>query len=150
LTLSGADSAAHYQSVLDSVTFATTSTASTSRSISWTVSDGHLSSATPTSSVTVSLDQTFTATTGVDTFIGGSGNDTFIVTDTSQVNAGDKFDGGAGTDTIQIGNGGSFSSIDFSGAASDGVKGFLNIENIAFTNTSFSSAFFSSAQFGAG
>src|SRR5262249_39759588 len=82
---------------------------------------------------------------------GGTGNDTIIVTATAQVTSADTFDGGSGTDTIQIGTSGAGTSIDLSGAASDGVKGFLNIEGIAFANTSgTSTATFSSAQFGAG
>ncbi|MBV8187345.1 MAG: DUF4347 domain-containing protein, partial [Alphaproteobacteria bacterium] len=152
LTLSGNDTLAHYQSVLRSVTFSSTGATTGSRTIDWTVSDGIITSATPTSTVTVSDNLTFTATTGVDTFVAGAGNDTFIIPATNTVNAGDTFNGGVGgTDTIQIGTGGAGTNIDLSGAATDGVHGFLNIEDIAFTNTSgLSSATFSSAQFGPG
>ena len=151
LTLTGNDTLAHYQSVLSSVMFSSTGATTGSRTINWTVSDGIITSTTPTSTVTVTVNKTFTATTGVDTFTGDTGNDTFIVTATDQVSASDTFNGKTGTDTIQIGNGGGFSSIDFSGAASDGVKGFLNVEGIAFTNTSsLSTVVFGSAQFGSG
>ncbi|MDR3529653.1 MAG: DUF4347 domain-containing protein [Rhodopila sp.] len=51
LTLSGADTLAHYQTVLDSVKFSTTSTILGARTINWTVSDGVITSATPTSTV---------------------------------------------------------------------------------------------------
>jgi hypothetical protein len=59
LTLSGSDTLAHYQTVLDSVTFSSTSAnatnsgADTSRSLSWQVNDGTLNSNTVTSNVTV-------------------------------------------------------------------------------------------------
>jgi hypothetical protein len=59
LTLSGSASVANYQAVLDSVTFSSTSAnptnsgADTSRSLSWQVNDGTLSSNTVTSNVTV-------------------------------------------------------------------------------------------------
>jgi hypothetical protein len=59
LTLTGSDTLAHYQTVLDSVTFSsssanpTNSGADTSRSLSWQVNDGTLSSNTVTSNVTV-------------------------------------------------------------------------------------------------
>src|SRR5262249_23190321 len=78
-------------------------------------------------------------------FVGGGGNDTFIIPAANTVNAGDKFDGGAGNDTIQIGAGSANVSIDLSAAA------FNNMEGIAVTNPSgFSSALLRSTQFGAG
>ncbi|MGB9147794.1 MAG: hypothetical protein WCC14_18350, partial [Acidobacteriaceae bacterium] len=54
LSLTGTASAADYQSALDSVTFSTTSTSTTARTLDWTVSDGVVSSATTTSTVDVS------------------------------------------------------------------------------------------------
>src|SRR5262249_53407828 len=61
LTLSGVASAADYQAALDSVAFATIATTGGSRTIGWTVSDGHLASTTPTSSVTVVVAPTITS-----------------------------------------------------------------------------------------
>src|SRR5262249_1554890 len=100
-----------------------------------------------TTSDTVAL----TGSTGSESIVGGNENDTFIVASTAQVGSGDKYNGGGGTDTLQIGTAGAGTSIDLSGAASDGVNGFLNIEGIAFANTSgTSTATFNSDQFGAG
>ncbi len=53
LTLSGVDTLAHYQQVLDTVTFSSTGAVSGSRTIDWAVNDGVSSSATSTSTVTV-------------------------------------------------------------------------------------------------
>ena len=59
LLLSGSDTLAHYQSVLDSVTYASSSQnptnfgADTSRTISWVVNDGTLSSAAQTTTVAI-------------------------------------------------------------------------------------------------
>ncbi len=53
LTLSGSDTLAHYQQVLDSITFASTSGNTSSRTISWSASDGSLASNTPTTTVNV-------------------------------------------------------------------------------------------------
>ena len=69
LTFSGADTAANYQSVLDSVAFSTTGAAG-ARTIDWTISDGSLSSTTTTSTVDVVARETVTAGTTV-TFTGG-------------------------------------------------------------------------------
>jgi lipopolysaccharide export system protein LptA len=73
LTLTGSDTLAHYQQVLESVTYSSTSGnptnygADTSRTLSWLVNDGTLNSATVTSKVTV---------VGVDQapVLGGAGN----------------------------------------------------------------------------
>ena len=60
LSLSGSDTLGHYQQVLDSVTYAsssqnpTNSGADPSRTISWLVNDGTLNSATQTTTVTIS------------------------------------------------------------------------------------------------
>ena len=53
LTLTGNDTLANYQAVLRSVTFTSTGATAGARTINWTVSDGIISSTTPTSSVTV-------------------------------------------------------------------------------------------------
>ena len=53
LTLSGTDTLAHYQSVLGSVTFTSSSDTAGSRTVSWTVTDGIITSATPTSTVDI-------------------------------------------------------------------------------------------------
>ena len=59
LSLTGSDTLAHYQQVLDSVTYASTSQnptnfgADTSRTISWAVNDGTLNSATQTTTLAI-------------------------------------------------------------------------------------------------
>ncbi|HEY4167065.1 MAG TPA: DUF4347 domain-containing protein [Reyranella sp.] len=89
LSLTGVDTAAHYQSVLDSVTFATTSSASTSRTFSWSTTDGHLASATPTTTAAVNLPPVVTAGASV-TFNGGGPavvlDSSLNVTDSSSAN----------------------------------------------------------------
>jgi hypothetical protein len=55
LTLNGDATVADYQSALDAVTFATTSTSATPRTIGWTVSDGVVASATADSTVDVHI-----------------------------------------------------------------------------------------------
>ncbi len=63
LSLTGSDTLAHYQQVLDSVSYAsssqnpTNSGADPSRTISWVVNDGTLNSATQTTTVNISTDQ---------------------------------------------------------------------------------------------
>ena len=77
--------------------------------------------------------------------LGGAGDDTLVYTGTS-VAASTRYDGGGGTDTLQI-----LATGDFSGAASNGVDGFINIEAITFVDTSGTTiATFGAAQFGAG
>ena len=57
-----------------------------------------------------------------------------------------RYDGGDGTDTLQIGTTG-----DFCSAATDGADGFISIEGIKFVNGfGISTATFDAAQFGAG
>ena len=93
---------------------------------------------------------TFNATTGVDDLTGGNPGDTFVVTDTNQIQAADRFDGGDGTDTVLVGTA-SGVDVDLTAAAADGVNGFLNMEEIAFANTSGTSTVTVNAdQFGAG
>jgi len=94
---------------------------------------------------------TLNGSTGSETFIGSSQTDTLVVSATAQVSAGDRYDGGLGTDILQIGVAGAGTSIDLSAGATDGVNGFLNVEAINFTNTSgTSTATFNAGQFGAG
>ena len=93
---------------------------------------------------------TFNATTGVDDLTGGNPGDTFVVTDTNQIQSADRFDGGDGTDTVLVGTA-SGVDVDLTAAAADGVNGFLNMEEIAFANTSGTSTVTINAdQFGAG
>ncbi len=70
LTLTGVATEAAYQAALDSVTFSTTSTSATTRTIDWTVSDGVVTSPTATSTVAVHVAPTVTAGATV-TFDGG-------------------------------------------------------------------------------
>ncbi|MBU8874085.1 DUF4347 domain-containing protein [Reyranella sp. MMS21-HV4-11] len=94
---------------------------------------------------------TLTGSTGNEIFVGSSQTDTLFVGATAQVSAGDRYDGGAGNDILQVGAAGGGVTIDFSAAARDGVNGFLNVEAVNFTNTSGTSvATFNAGQFGAG
>jgi hypothetical protein len=70
LTLTGVATEAVYQAALDSVTFSTTSTSTTARTLDWTVSDGYVTSPTTTSTVDVHVAPIVTAGTTV-TFDGG-------------------------------------------------------------------------------
>ncbi len=76
LTLSGIDTAAHYQQVLDSVAYSNTvkdptnGGANASRTITWTVSDGIISSTSPTTPLNIHGLPTITAATAA-TFTGG-------------------------------------------------------------------------------
>ena len=77
--------------------------------------------------------------------LAGAGDDTLIYTGAT-VAASARYDGGGGTDTLQI-----VQTGNLSGAASDGVDGFINIEAITFVDTSGTIiATFGAAQFGAG
>ncbi len=70
LALSGVASAADYQSAFDAVSFATTGTIATPRSIGWTVNDGVVLSATPVSTVDVHVPPAIIAG-ATATFTGG-------------------------------------------------------------------------------
>ncbi|MFZ0303353.1 MAG: putative Ig domain-containing protein, partial [Terracidiphilus sp.] len=78
LTLTGTSSLLNYQAALDSVTFSTTSTSTTSRTIDWTVSDGVTSSNTVTSTVDVLLPPAITSAGSTTFTVGSSGS--FTVT----------------------------------------------------------------------
>ena len=94
---------------------------------------------------------TVTGSTGDETIVGSSQIDRFVVSDTNQVSAADRYNGAGGNDILQVGLAGAGTAIDFSAAASDGVNGFLSVEALAFVNTSgTSTATFNSAQFGTG
>ena len=86
LTLTGVASAADYQQALDSVTFSTTATSSTSRTFSWSTTDGHLASNTGSTSATVHVPPVVTAGASV-TYTGGGSpvalDSTLNVTDAS-------------------------------------------------------------------
>jgi Ca2+-binding RTX toxin-like protein len=91
-----------------------------------------------------------TATTGTDQFTGtgGSGNtsstaDEILVTAQNQIQSGDLFNGGAGTDTLRLG-----ASIDFTSIVDGTNSGIKNIEIIRFNGAH--TATFRSDQFGAG
>jgi hypothetical protein len=82
LTLTGSDTLAHYQQVLDSVTYSSTSANPTDfntdpgRTISWVVNDGTLPSATATTTVSITAVDTppvVTDTTGATTWTEASG-----------------------------------------------------------------------------
>ena len=94
---------------------------------------------------------TFTATTGTDNSVLSTGADTVTVTNTTQINSTDIFNGGAGTDTIVIGVLDAGVSVALSAAATNGSAGFLSFEAIQFLNTSgTSTATFAAGQFGSG
>lgn len=66
---------------------------------------------------------------GVDTVIGGRGDDTIRITSSTNIGAGDVFTGGAGTNTIDIGN---TSNVDLRSAS---ISGFANFTGDAGDNT---------------
>src|SRR5262245_42402282 len=85
------------------------------------------------------------ATTGIDTIVQGPGNDTLTVTDPTQIQPEDFFDGGGGTDVIAVGG----PVIDLSVAETDATHGFHNYEGLTFTGAQ-SILVLDAAQFGAG
>ena len=72
-----------------------------------------------------STSQSFTGTTGVNSFTGGDGNDSFDFSTAASFQDIDILDGGAGTDTLTI-------NYTAAGSLKPDVE---NIENIIFTNT---------------
>ena len=67
----------------------------------------------------------------IDFQIGSGFDDTFVVTSSTQIQAGDTFDGNGGFDRIFVTS--AFgTSVDLSAAAADGLRGFLDIEEIDF------------------
>ena len=94
---------------------------------------------------------TLTGSTGTEVLVGSTQIDRFVVSDSNQVSATDRYNGGTGNDILQIGVAGVGTSIDLGTAAADGVNGFLSIEGIAFVNTSgTSSATLNATQIGTG
>ena len=97
---------------------------------------------------------TFFATPFIDFQIGSGFDDTFVVTQSSQIQPGDTFDGNGGFNTLVVSSpfGDSF---DLTAAAADGLKGFLDIQEIDFNVTAGSSGTITTVtlnanQFGAG
>ncbi len=88
-----------------------------------------------------------TATTGIDQFTGSSGttasNDEIRVTNQNQIQAGDLYDGGAGTDTLRL-----YTTLDFTPILNTATSGIKNIEIIRFNGANTGT--FRSDQFGAG
>src|SRR5262249_47215986 len=103
--------------------------------------------------------ETYRATTDQDEFMGGVDDDTIIVTDTTQIQATDELDGGGGSDTLPVGGKGPGQglSIDFRGGvtlqtinnSTFVINSLRKLENLEFV-VPFSSATFSSLQFGLG
>jgi Ca2+-binding RTX toxin-like protein len=92
------------------------------------------------------------ATTSTDTITQGSGPDTLTVSDTSQINFDDSFDGGAGIDTIVSGSPGAFvaTTVDLR-LGTVPPFGFRNYEGLAFTNTAGdTNVILNASQFGTG
>jgi Domain of unknown function (DUF4347)/Bacterial Ig domain/Cadherin-like domain/SdrD B-like domain/Bacterial Ig-like domain len=131
LTLSGKDTVANYQQVLDSITFKTTSSTAGNRTINWTVTDGSSSngsSAAAISTVNVELGPQVTAG-GTVSFTGGSTavvtlDPTLSLTDQASANlqsatvtiapanfqAGDVLSFNNGTNTEHFGDGGTINA----------------------------------------
>ncbi|MBY0227543.1 MAG: calcium-binding protein [Hyphomicrobium sp.] len=88
-----------------------------------------------------------TATTGIDIFNGTSGTtsgtDEILVTNQNQIQSGDLFNGGGGTDTLRFGT-----ALDFTSIVNGASSGIRNIEIIRW-NGAFNVTF-RSDQFGAG
>ena len=75
---------------------------------------------------------TFTLTSGIDSFAGGAGNDTFAASTTAgalTLSALDAINGGAGTDTLSTSVVGAIDTTSLAGLA------VSNIENVQFTST---------------
>ena len=112
LTLTGTASVAAYQAALDSVTYSTNSYnagGAPSRAVSFFVNDGTSTSniATATLNVVAPANNVYTILPGTVKIVGGSGNDTFVVT-AGSLASGQSLDGGAGTNTLQLSGGGAF------------------------------------------
>ena len=105
LTLSGNDTLAHYKQVLDSVQFNSTAgdptngNANLTRTVSWTVSDGVITSSTPTSTIAIRGAPTITAS-GTVGFTGGGS----AITLDSGITAGDLYSSTISSATITVGS----------------------------------------------
>jgi len=96
--------------------------------------------ATADATITALLPASFALTTSADTFTGGAGNDAFsgvisALSTAGTLNATDKLDGGAGTDTISL-----TQAVNFDGFTSGFLK---NVEVVKLTNSSTSALSFS-------
>src|SRR5262245_52828942 len=90
------------------------------------------------------------ATTSVDSITQTTGPDTLTITDSTQIQTTDFFDGNAGTDTIVI-SGTTGVGLDFTAMQTDAAHGFHNYEALTFNNTSNTSLVnFNVGQFGTG
>lgn len=74
---------------------------------------------------TANAGQTYTLTTGVDSFTGGAGNDSFVASDSTYTGL-DVIDGGAGTDTLTISD--TKGTVVFSNAT------VSNVEKLVYTS----------------
>jgi uncharacterized repeat protein (TIGR03803 family) len=114
LTLTGSASLAAYQTALESVSYSSSASdpsnsgANLSRTISWQITDGTLTSSPVTS--TVSVGETFTLTTGIDTVAGTPGKDLIVAT-AGTLSKKDVIDGGAGSNTLVLSGGGAFNLV---------------------------------------
>ncbi|HZR76239.1 MAG TPA: hypothetical protein VFB05_25350, partial [Bradyrhizobium sp.] len=81
-------------------------------------------------------DNVIVGCSGMDTINAGSGNDTLVV-DTGDAVAGETYNGGVGTDTLQLTD-----TADFTGSS------LLSIEKLLFSTFSASTATFTSGQLG--
>jgi hypothetical protein len=113
LSLSGKDTLAHYQAVLGSVTYRSTSGNPTvagnspTRDIAWTINDGIQTSSPFTSVVQVSGGTRFTLTSRADTVTGTAYDDTIAAT-SATLNSKDQINGGPGVNTLQLSGAGVF------------------------------------------
>jgi trimeric autotransporter adhesin len=116
LTLSGVDTVAHYEQVLDSVTFSSTGATAGSRTVDWAVNDGTATSTTSTSTVTVHNLPTVSAG-ATATFTGGGSAQPLD----SGLTVGDASSTTLASATVSIGNGFiSGDTLNFTNVAADG------------------------------
>ena len=125
LTLSGDDTLAHYTQVLDSVQFKSTAgdptngNANLTRTISWTVSDGVITSSTPTSTIAIRGAPSVTAGASVS-FTGGGSASTLD----SGITVTDTFNATISSATITVGSFLSGDLLNFS--TQNGITGSYN------------------------
>jgi len=156
LTLTGAPSSfANFDTAIESITFSTTSTDTTTRTISYLVNDGAANSATDTASVSIVLGvdpndnnndnqavntvadsgdknaNTLHGTTGADNIDGGGANDTIYGgADNDTLNGNNDNDtiyGGSGNDTIDGGGG---LDLIFGGSGNDQITGQTDSDTV--------------------
>ena len=111
ITISGSDSIANYQKVLDSLAISTSAEQGAfERGLKITINDGQLTdTVTLTIPVEYVQDETHEGTTGDDTLSGGNGNDTLIGGEGDDIlnggNGNDSLNGGNGNDILNGGDG---------------------------------------------